>query len=115
MNTPATEPRGYGFAIGLLTGTCIGAALAMWLAPRVGAEIRDSMTDSARRLRQLASDQYQQASTRVGEAIDDVARTGQGVRNNVAGAVARSASTVERYATAAKSDHGTYNTTSRSN
>jgi hypothetical protein len=56
MNTPATEPRSYGFAIGLLTGMCIGVALAMRRAPRARADIRVSRTDSARRLRHLASD-----------------------------------------------------------
>ena len=106
MSTQATEPRGYGFAIGLLTGTCVGAFVAMWLAPRASAEIRDSMTDSARRLRRLASDQYQQVSTRVSEAVGEIARTGQDVRDDVVGAVARSANTVERFATAAKSDRG---------
>jgi len=56
MSTLATEPRSYGFVIGLLTGMCVGVALAMRRAPRARAEIRDSRTDSARRHRHLASD-----------------------------------------------------------
>jgi gas vesicle protein len=111
MNTQTQEHRDHGFAIGLLTGTFVGAGLAIWLAPRVAAELRERMSDSARSLGKRASDQYQQASTRVGEVVDELARKGQGVRDDVAGAVARGAHEVargahevERYATAAKSD-----------
>lgn len=111
MNAQMQEHRDYGFVIGLLTGTFVGAGLAIWLAPRLASELRERMTDSARSLGKRASDQYQQASARVGEAVDELARKGQGVRNDVAGAVARGAHEVargahevERYATAAKSD-----------
>ena len=44
-----------------------------------------------------------QASTRVGETVEDLTRKGQDVRDNVADAVARGAHEVERFATAAKS------------
>ena len=104
MNAHLQERRDYGFVIGLLTGTCVGAGLAMWLAPRLASELRERMTDSARSLGQRASEQYQQASTRVGEVVGELTRKGQGVRDDVAGAVARGAHEVERYATAAKSD-----------
>jgi len=106
MNAHTQQHRDYGFVIGLLTGTCVGAGLAMWLAPRLASELRERMSDSARSLGQRASEQYQQASTRVGEAVGELTRKGQGVRDNVAGAVARGAHEVERYATAAKSDRG---------
>jgi len=88
MKTPAKEPRGYGFAIGLLIGSCVGAGLAMWLAPRARAEIRASATASARRFRQRASDQYRQISTAADEAVGEIARTGQNVRDDIAAAVA---------------------------
>ena len=100
------EHRDHGFALGLLTGTFVGAGLAMWLTPRSGSELRQRMTDSARQFERLASERYQQASTRVGAAVDDLTRKGQGVRDDVADAVARGAHEVERVATAAKSDHG---------
>jgi gas vesicle protein len=93
MNTHTQEHRDYGFMIGLLTGTCVGAGLAMWLVPRAGSELRQRVTDSAR-------------SLGVGEAVDELTRKGQGVRDDVAEAVARGAHEVERYATAAKSDRG---------
>jgi len=74
MNTATHQHRDYGFAIGLATGTLVGAGLAIWLAPRVASELRERVTDSARSFRERASDQYQQASTRVGEAVDALTR-----------------------------------------
>ena len=104
MNAHSQDHRDYGFVIGLLTGTFVGAGLAMWLAPRAASELRERMTDSARRLGRRASEQYQQASARVGEAVEELTRKGQGVRDDVAEAVARGAHEVERQARAAKSD-----------
>lgn len=104
MSADTQEQRGYGFAVGLLTGTFVGAGLMMWLAPRMASEVRQRMADSAKGLGKRASDGYQQASARAGEAVDELARTGQGVRDDVANTVARGARKVERYATAAKSE-----------
>ena len=115
MNPHQQEQGHYGFIVGLLTGTAIGAGLAMWLAPRGAAELGQRLTDSARSLAERASDRYRQTSARVGDAVDDLTRKGQGVRDdltrkgqdvrdNVAGAVARGAHEVETYATAAMSD-----------
>jgi gas vesicle protein len=128
MNEEPQEPqepqdrRDHGFAIGLLTGTVVGAGLAIWLVPRLASELRQRITDSGKSLGKRASEQYQQASTRVeeavdeltrqgrgignavGETIDELTRQGQTVRDDVAEAVARSAHRVEGYATAAKSD-----------
>jgi gas vesicle protein len=98
------ERRDYGFVIGLLTGTAVGAGLAMFLAPRSGAELRQNLTDSARSLGDRVSEQYRQASTRVGEAADEITRKGQDVRDEVADTVARGAHEVERYATSVKTD-----------
>ena len=103
MNTDTEERRDYGFVIGLLAGTFIGAGLTMWMAPRVTSELRERLTDSARSVRERASEQLQQASTRVGEAVEELARTGQGAREHVADAVARGAHQVERFATAVRS------------
>ena len=101
------EPRDYRFVFGLLTGTVVGAGLAMWFAPRLASEVRERLTDSARRFGQRAADRYQQASSRVGDAVDELTRKGQGVRDDVAGAVARGAHEVERVATAAMTDRVT--------
>jgi gas vesicle protein len=106
MNTNAYVPdhRSYGFGIGLLAGTFVGAGLMMWLAPRIGSEVRERVTESARSLGERASERYQEASTHLGEAVDELSRKAQGVRDEVADAVARGAREVERYATAAKSE-----------
>src|SRR5207249_868674 len=107
MNARTQEHRDYGFVIGVLTGTLVGAGLMMWLAPRLASDLHQRMTDSARGLGKRASQLYQQASTRVGETVDELAPKGQGVRDDVAEAVARGAHEVERSATAAKSGHMT--------
>lgn len=103
MNTPVQQPRDYRFVIGLLAGTVVGAGLALWLAPRAAAEIRGRIKDSAKNLGKQASDQYDQASARVGEAVDELTRTGNGVRDQMADAVARGAHQVESFAKSAKS------------
>jgi len=101
----AKESRHYGFVIGLVTGTVAGAGLMMWLAPRTASEVRKRVTDTARNLGNRASEQYQQATTRVGNAVDELTRKGQDIGDGVADAVARGAHEVQRYATAAQTDH----------
>jgi gas vesicle protein len=100
MDTQTQGHRDYGFVIGLMTGAFVGAGLALWLAPRGASELRERMTDSARNLGERASERFQQVNARVGEAVDELTRAGQGVRDEVAGVVARSAREVERFATA---------------
>jgi len=92
MTEQIQKRRDYGFAIGLMTGAFAGAGLAMWLAPRAAAELRDRVTDSAKVF-----------GNRVGETVDELKQQGQGVRDDVADAVARGAHEVERFAVAAKS------------
>ena len=99
MDTQTQEHRNYGFVIGLVTGTLVGAGLALWLAPRGASELRERMTDSARSLGERTSERFQQVNARVGEAVDELTRAGQGVRDEVAGVVARGAREVERFAT----------------
>ena len=105
MNAHTQGHRDYGFVVGLLTGTFVGAGLMMWLAPRMGSELRQRMTNAASSLGKRASEQYQQASTRAGDAVDELTRRGRGLRDDVAEAVARSAHEVG-YAAAARSGRG---------
>ena len=113
MKTEMTSRRDHRFLKGLLTGTFVGAGLAIWFAPRLAAELRQRVTDSARDLRARASDRYDRVSTRVDEAVEDLTRTGQDVRDDMADAVVRGAQEVERVATAAKTDR-LHDTTKRS-
>ena len=97
-----TQTRNNGFALGLLTGTVLGAAAMLLLVPRAAGEARQRMTDSAKDFAVRASDQYGQVSGRLGSALEDLTAKGKGVRDGVAVAVARGAHEVERVATAAK-------------
>ena len=100
------ERRDYGFLFGLMTGTFVGAGLAIWLVPRAASELRSKLTESLDDVGNRASGQFQQASARVGETVDQITRKGQGVRDDVAEAVARGAREVERYATVVQTERG---------
>jgi gas vesicle protein len=104
MNTHTQEHQDYSFAIGLLTGVLVGAGLATWVASWAAPELRERITDSARRLGERASNQYQHASARASEAVDELTRKSQAVGDDVAEAVGRVAHEVERSATSGKSD-----------
>jgi gas vesicle protein len=106
MATQTQDHRDYGFVIGLMAGTFIGAGLMIWLNPRVGSELRERVAGSAKELSQRASERYQEVTTRVDEAVDELAKKGKRVRNDVADAVARGAHEVERRAMAVKADGG---------
>jgi len=80
-----------GFAVGLLTGTFIGAGLVIRFAPRVASE-----------LRQRAVDRYQDVSRTTGDAVGAITRKARDIRDDVADVVARGGHEVERVATAAK-------------
>ena len=98
MTANTENARDSRFLLGLVAGTCLGAALAMWLAPRAASEIGEKVGASARELGKRVVDQYQQARTRVDETVGDLTRKGLDVRDDVAGAVARGAHEVERNA-----------------
>jgi gas vesicle protein len=87
MNEQTPHSGNYGFLAGLLTGTVVGAGVALWLTPTATAEARGRLTASARRLG------------------DDLRTRTDGIRDQVAGAVARGAHEVEQFAVTAKNDH----------
>jgi gas vesicle protein len=93
MDMQTREHGNHGFVMGLLAGTCVGAGLAMWMAPRLAKEVRPRVSGSARAIAGQAS-----------EAVGELTRKGQRVRDDVVGAVASGAREVERYARAARSD-----------
>src|SRR6185436_7854358 len=98
------ERGDYGFLFGLMTGTFVGAGMAIWLVPRAASELRNRLTESLDDVGNRAYDQFQQAGARVGETVDQITRKGQGVRDDVAEAVAGGAREVERYATAVQTE-----------
>jgi len=108
MDNAITDGNGHGtgyrgFAIGLATGTVIGAAVALWFNPRIVSAFQRQWRDSSAALGTLAAEQYAQTEARVGAAAADLTKTAQSVRDEVADAVARAAHDVERFALAAKS------------
>ena len=109
MNEQVTKTRDYRFAAGLTVGSLVGAGLAMWLAPRAAAEIKERAVGSAKHLGDAVSERYRDARLRVRGAVDGIARKGRWVRESVsetvvhgAQEVERGAQEVERYATDAK-------------
>ena len=104
-DVPANKDRDYGFAIGLIVGSVVGAALGMFFAPRAAVELRRRAADSARSLGSAASDRYHDATARVGDAVDEIAKKGKDLRDDLSDAVVRGAKEVERYAKNAKTGH----------
>ncbi len=102
-NNVVPQTRDHHLLIGFIVGGVVGAGLTMLLAPRVAAELRQRVTTSARNFGRAASERYQKASTRVGDAVDELTRKGQGVRDEVLEVVASGAQKVERFA----ADHTT--------
>ena len=68
------EEGGGSFLMGLLAGTVLGAGLGMLFAPKAGSELRSQLgtqiADGTGRLREVADQQYQQASETVSQIVD---------------------------------------------
>src|SRR5258706_2603411 len=73
MNTFQNEgyegSGGGSFLTGMLCGMALGAAIALFLAPRPGAELRGQVADSMNRAGRRAKDTYDRAS----ETVNDIA------------------------------------------
>jgi hypothetical protein len=70
MKSQTQSPPPYGFVVGLAAGMLVGAGLTLWLTPRVASELRGRITDSAKVIGRRASDHYENARHRFGEAVD---------------------------------------------
>ena len=106
MDRPMQESSDYKLVLGIVAGSVVGACLAMWFAPR-GSVLREQLTGAATRVGELASEHFQEASGRIGEAVDELAQKGRAVRDDLAASVARGAHDVERRATAVRTDRST--------
>lgn len=96
MDRHMRERHDSGFMLGVLAGAVLGAGLTMFFAPKVRSEIRKRATDSAKDLGKTASEYYEHVSTRVGDAVDELASRAQKARDVAADAVARGAQRVGR-------------------
>ena len=95
--------HGGRFLMGLITGSAIGAGLAIYFAPRLASELRQRVTDSTTDLRNAASARFRDVATRaagvvdrVADVADDMTSRGQAVRDDLADAVGRGAHQVGR-------------------
>lgn len=101
MTTTTTDietPRHHGFAIGLMAGTCVGAGLMLWLAPRAAGELRNRAKGAIKALRNSATDQFDEATAGIGAIAAELTHKGQALRDDVANSVARGAHEVAREA-----------------
>lgn len=64
------EHQGNPFLSGLFCGALVGAAVAMFLAPKSGAALRGQVAEKAGRARREASRRYESASTLVHDVVD---------------------------------------------
>jgi gas vesicle protein len=101
-DVPSNRERKYGFLIGLIAGSVVGAGLGMLFAPRAVLEVRKRAADSARNLGTETSDRYHRASIRINEVVDAIIRKAPGPRDEQSGSVVRGAQDVEPSATDAK-------------
>jgi gas vesicle protein len=65
-----TANSGNEFFIGLICGAAVGAAVGLLLAPKTGAEMRQTIAESADRFRRKASDTYSEASGAVNNLVE---------------------------------------------
>jgi gas vesicle protein len=98
MNRHPQENHYPGFLFGLVTGAALGAGLAMYFAPKTGSEIRKRVAASTKDLGDTASEYYEQLSTRVVDAVEELTSRGKKARDAAAGVVARGAHEVARSA-----------------
>ena len=61
-----------GFAAGLITGAVVGAGLALLLAPKTGAALRDELGESWLSLRDAVGRRYQELAERAGVELDNL-------------------------------------------
>jgi gas vesicle protein len=109
-----TEPRqaaaghSSGFLLkGLVGGALIGTAAGVLFAPQISAALRNirrQLTDTAAGTSDAAAAKYREATTRVGDAVDDLQQKGRAVYGKALSAVVRGAEDVKERATEARSE-----------
>ncbi len=66
------EDQNGGFAAGLITGAIVGAGLALLLAPKSGAALRDELGESWLSLREAVGRRYRDLAERAGVELDNL-------------------------------------------
>lgn len=94
--------NGAGFAAGVLTGAIVGAGVALLLAPRSGAELREEVGESWNTLRDAVGRRYRELAQRAGVELDNI----QEKIDQAANALELSASEVVEAAASARRSSG---------
>jgi gas vesicle protein len=84
---------GGSFVMGLLTGTVLGAGLALLFAPKAGSELRNQLSEQAGSMANQASEGVRRAS----ESASQWAEKGREVYNKASEAVAKGAQEAQKY------------------
>jgi gas vesicle protein len=95
------------FLKGLFAGALVGTAAGILFAPQAVAALRSlrrQLTDTAANIGDAAAERYQQASTQVSDAVDDLHEKGRGAYGKVLSAVVRGAQDVKNHATEAQTE-----------
>jgi gas vesicle protein len=66
------EESSAGFAAGVITGAIVGAGLALLLAPKSGAALRDELGESWITLREAVGRRYRELAERAGVELDNL-------------------------------------------
>lgn len=77
------ENTGYGFAVGMLCGVAVGAALGLLFAPTQGKELRGKIGESAKWLGNHSKDAYDTARRTVNDAVSAGREAFSKTRENV--------------------------------
>ena len=88
-----------------LFGGALGAVAGVLLAPQIHAALRNirrQLRDTAAGASDAAADKYREATTRVGDAVDDLQQKGRAVYGKALSAVVRGAEDVKERATEAQ-------------
>ena len=109
-----TEPRlaaaagdSSRFLKGLFGGALIGTVAGVLLAPQIHAALRNirrQLRDTAARAGDAAADKYREATTSIGDAVDDLQQKGRAAYGKALSAVVRDAEDVKEPAAAAQAE-----------
>ena len=68
----AEQDHNTGFAAGVITGALVGAGLALLLAPKSGAALRDELGESWTALRDAVARRYRDLAERAGVELENL-------------------------------------------
>jgi gas vesicle protein len=68
----AHQDNNAGFAAGVITGAIVGAGLALLLAPKSGAALRDELGESWTSLRDAVARRYRDLAERAGVELENL-------------------------------------------